>query len=157
MIVSMGKLARPTPPPARGFACRGRRRGSLLAEVAMSSVLLMIAMTVTVKVLGWVGAERRAWDRRQWAAQEVANLMERATSRPFEEVTTTNLKTLKIAPQTAALLPDAELTAEVAENDPAGGPGSKRLAMRLRWHNRAGEWDSPVRLTSWIYRGRPDR
>ena len=42
----------------------------------MSAVMLMIAMALTVKVLGWVGAERRAWDRRQWAAQEAANLME---------------------------------------------------------------------------------
>ncbi len=31
---------------------RSRRRGSLLAEVAMATVLLMIAMTLTVKVLG---------------------------------------------------------------------------------------------------------
>ena len=31
-----------------------RRRGSLLAEVAMSAVMLMIAMALTMKVLGWV-------------------------------------------------------------------------------------------------------
>ena len=44
----------------------------------------MIAMTLTVKVLGWVGTEHRAWDRRQWAAQEASNLMEQATARPFD-------------------------------------------------------------------------
>ena len=38
---------------------------------------------LTVKVLGWVGVERKVWDRRQWAAQEAANLMEQITSRPF--------------------------------------------------------------------------
>ena len=38
----------------------------------MSAVMLMIAMALTIKVLGWVAAERRAWDRRQWAAQEAA-------------------------------------------------------------------------------------
>ena len=53
----------------------------------MSAVMLMIAMALTVKVLGWVGAERRAWDRRQWAAQEAANLMERMTGRPVRDVT----------------------------------------------------------------------
>ena len=123
----------------------------------MSSVLLMIAMGITVKVLGWTGVERRSWDRRQWAAQEISNLMEKATSRPFEDVTSASLKGLEISPQARALLPGAELAAEVAENDPAGGPGSKRVAIRLRWHNRSGEWDAPVRLTSWIYRGRPQR
>lgn len=123
----------------------------------MSGVMLMIAMALTVKVLGWAGAERRAWDRRQWAAQEASNLMEEATSRPFEAVTASALKSLQLSPQARALLPAAELASEVAENDPAGGPGSKRVAIRLRWHNRSGEWDAPVRLTSWIYRGRPGR
>ena len=49
----------------------------------MSAVMLMIAMALTMKVVGWVAAERRAWDRRQWAAQEAANLMERVTGRPL--------------------------------------------------------------------------
>ena len=35
------------------------RRGSLLAEVAMATLMLMIAMTLTVKVLGYVGLQRR--------------------------------------------------------------------------------------------------
>ena len=53
----------------------------------MSGAMLMIAMALTVKVLGWVGVERKVWDRRQWAAQEAANLMEQITSRPFGDVT----------------------------------------------------------------------
>ncbi len=157
MMISLQGSARSPDPAAGQSPHRQRRRGSLLAEVAMSGVLLMIAMGITVKVLGWVSAERRAWDRRQWAAQELSNLMEQATSRPFEEVTTTTLKSLKLSPQARAMLPDADFTTEVADSDSAGGPGSKRLAMRLRWHNRSGEWDAPARLTSWIYRGRPDR
>ena len=157
MMHSRGKSARLAQTGGGRSACRPVRRGSLLAEVAMSSVMLMIAMALTVKVLGWVGVERRAWDRRQWAAQEVSNLMEEATSRPFEEVSTASLKGLAISPHAQALLPGAELAAEVAENDPAGGPGSKRVSIRLRWHNRSGEWDAPVRLTSWIYSGRPER
>ncbi len=157
MMLSRGESARLAQAGGGRSAGRQPRRGSLLAEIAMTSVLLMIAMGLTVKVLGWVGVERRSWDRRQWAAQEAANLMEEATSRPFEDVTSASLKGLAISPHARALLPGAELAAEVAANDPAGGPGSKRVAIRLRWHNRAGEWDAPVRLTSWIYRGRPDR
>ena len=61
---------------------RSRRRGSLLVEVAMAAVLLMIAMTLTVKVLGLVALERRASERRQRALFEVANVMERITSYP---------------------------------------------------------------------------
>ena len=133
------------------------RRGSLLAEVAMSAAMLMIAMALTVKVLGWVGVERRVWDRRQWAAQEAANLMEQITSRPFGDVTAEIGQELSLSPEARRLLPDAELKVEVGENDQAGGAGSKRVALQLRWHNRSGEWDAPVRLVSWIYRGRPGR
>jgi hypothetical protein len=133
------------------------RRGSLLAEVAMSGAMLMIAMALTVKVLGWVGVERKVWDRRQWAAQEAANLMEEITSRPFGDVTTESAKKLALSPEARRLLPEAELKIEVGENDRAGGAGSKRIALQLRWHNRSGEWDAPVRLVSWIYRGGPGR
>ena len=127
----------------------------MLVEVAMSAVMLMIAMTLTVKVLGWMGIEQRAWDRRQWAAQDASNLMEQATARPFDEVTTTALEELTLSPQALRLLPGAELKADVVENDPAGGQGSKRVVVLLRWRDRSGDWDSPIRLTSWIYRGRP--
>jgi hypothetical protein len=134
-----------------------RRRGSLLAEVAMSAVMLMIAMALTTKVLGWVAIERRAWDRRQWAAQEVANLMERVTSLPYDAVTAPSAEAVGLSAQAKQLLPEAELKVEVAEDQPAGGKGSKRVAIRLRWHNRAGQWDAPARLVSWIYRGRAGR
>jgi hypothetical protein len=133
------------------------RRGSLLAEVAMSGAMLMIAMALTVKVLGWVGVERKVWDRRQWAAQEAANLMEQITSRPFVDVTAETARKLSLSPEARRLLPDPELKVEVGENDQAGGAGSKRVALQLRWHNRSGEWDAPVRLVSWIYRGGPGR
>jgi hypothetical protein len=133
------------------------RRGSLLAEVAMSGAILMIAMALTVKVLGWVGAERKVWDRRQWAAQEAANLMEEITSRPFAEVNAESTKKRALSPEALRLLPEAELKVEVGENDQAGGAGSKRVALQLRWLNRSGEWDAPVRLVSWIYRGGPGR
>ncbi len=157
MMLSRGESARLAQAGAGRSAGRRARRGSLLAEIAMSSVLLMIAMSLTVKVLGWMGVERRSWDRRQLAAQEISNLMEDATSRPFEDVTSASLKGLAISSHVRALLSSPELATEVAENDSAGGPGSKRVAIRLRWHNRSGEWDAPVRLTSWIYRGRPQR
>jgi hypothetical protein len=123
----------------------------------MSGVMLMIAMTLAVKVLGWVGVERRAWDRRQWAAQEAANVMERVTSRPYDSVTAEYARGLTLSSQSQQLLPGVELKVEIGENDAAGGSGSKRVALRLRWHNRSGGWDAPVRLVSWIYRGRPDR
>ncbi len=151
MIVTM------TGPGKDSVRPRRSRRGSLLAEVAMSGAMLMIAMGLTVKVLGWVGAQRRAWDRRQVAVQEAANLMERLTGKPFDSVTPESTHSLPLSPRARQSLPKVELKIDVRENDRAGGSGSKRVAIQLRWQGRSGEWDAPVRLTSWIYRGRPDR
>ena len=138
-------------------ARRSTRRGSLLAELAISGALLMVAMALTVKVLGWIGAERHNFDRRQCALHEAGNLMERLTSRSFDAVTGAAVKQVALSPQAKKALPGADLQVDVVENDRAGGPGSKRVALQIRWRSRSGEWDSPVRLTSWIYRGRPDR
>src|SRR5438445_497746 len=63
---------------------RRRARAFTMIEVALTVFLLAIAMTATVQVLGWVAAERRAVERRQWAVQEVANVMERLTAEPWD-------------------------------------------------------------------------
>jgi hypothetical protein len=143
--------------PRNGISARAGRRGSFLLELALSAAMLMIAMGLTVKVLGWVGAQRRASDRRQVAVQEVANLMERLSARPFESVTSGAARELPLSPRARQSLPGVELKVDVSTDSPAGGSGSKRLALQLRWRGRSGEWDTPVHLTSWIYRGRPDR
>jgi hypothetical protein len=133
------------------------RRGSLLAEVAMATVMLMIAMTLTVKVLGYVGLQRRMADHRQRAVLEVANLMERLTAHPFEEITPELAHQAKLSPSALQALPGAELAVEVGERAPSPGPGrsARRVAIRLRWRGRSGDWESPVRLTTWIEQGRP--
>jgi hypothetical protein len=127
----------------------------MLAEVAMSGAMLVIAMTLTMKVLGWVGTERRAWDHRQWAVQEAANVMERVTSRSYASLTPDSVRALALSPQAKALLPESELKVEVGDKRSAEGIGSKRIALHLRWRNRFGEWDAPVRLVAWIYDRRP--
>ena len=135
---------------------RSRRRGSLLVEVAMAAVLLMIAMTLTVKVLGFVALERRASERRQRALFEVANLMERITAYPFDEVTPELAGRLTLSPAARQSLPDSELAVDVAGSEPGPGRSAKRIAIKLRWRGPDGEWVAPVRLTSWIERRRQE-
>ncbi len=131
------------------------RRGSLLAEVAMATVMLMIGMTLTLKVTGYAGHQRRSADQRQRAVQEVANAMERLTAHPFEEVTVERGRALSISRAAVQSLPGAELTVAVDESQPGAGRSAKRIAIRLRWRNRVGEWEAPVRLTTWLERRRP--
>ena len=65
-----------------------RRRGAFAAiELTVATILLVVAMTLAVQALGWVAAERRATERRAAAVREAANLMERLTARPFDQIT----------------------------------------------------------------------
>ena len=65
----------------------GNRRGTLLAEVGIATVVLMIVMGMTVKVLSTVAHERRAARNASGACSKSANLMERITALPFDQVT----------------------------------------------------------------------
>jgi prepilin-type N-terminal cleavage/methylation domain-containing protein len=129
-----------------------RRRAFTLVEVALSLLLLAIAMSSTVKVFGWVAAERRDSERRQWAIQEVANLMERLTALPWDGVTPGAAGRMPLSEEARGKLPGAELAVDVGKPDPARG--EKKVAIRLRWKKRGGDWDAPVRLTSWVARKR---
>ncbi len=126
-----------------------RRRGFALIEIAVAVLLLAIAMTMTVRLLGWTASERRAAERRHWAAQEVSNRMERLTALPWDRITPDCPVAKTLARDASTTLPGGELAVNVDEQ-PASN--AKRIAVRLRWRNRAGEWDAPVRLTAWVHR-----
>ena len=138
-------IARPRPD-----APRFRRRGFTLLELALTVAILAIAMGATIEVLGWIAAGRRAVERRQFAAQEAANVLERFASRPFDGVTPEAAKAVTLSDAARAALPGAELT--VLVDDRAASPDARRVAVRLRWRQRNGEWEAPVRLTTWIER-----
>jgi hypothetical protein len=136
------------------------RRGSMLVEMAIAALMLSVAMAMTVKVLGYAGQQRRSVEQRQRALFEVANIMERIAADPFDEVTADRVRRLSISPAAAGSLPGAELTIEMKPEQPGAGTGAgadrstKRIAVRLRWKGRSGEWEAPVRLTTWLQRGR---
>jgi prepilin-type N-terminal cleavage/methylation domain-containing protein len=132
-----------------------RRRGFSMIEIAVASLLLAIAMTVTVQVLGWVAAERRAVERRQCALGEAANILERLAARPWKGLTAEAVKRVALSENARRTLPDAELT--VGVNDSEREADARRIALAIRWRNRSGGWDAPVRLVAWTYRGRRQR
>lgn len=126
------------------------RRGSLLVELSMAAALLMVAMTLTIKVLGLVAHERRASERRQRALVEVANVMEQITAYPFDKVTPELGGQIKLSETAQQALPGAELAVDVGASTPGQGRSAKRIGVRLRWRGPGGELVTPVRLTSWI-------
>lgn len=132
------------------------RRAFTTLELAVSVLTVMTAMGMTVKVLGWVGTERRAADRRQWAAQVASNVLERASSEPFDRVTADTVKAIASRTDAARSLPGAEWEVSVVDEDPSPVP-ARRVTLRLRWTERSGNWVAPVRLTSWVFRGGPQK
>jgi hypothetical protein len=120
--------------------------------VALTILLLGVAMSSMVHVLGWVAAERRSVERRQLATQEAANLMEHLTAEPFEKLTADSARGLSVSDEARRRLPGAELAIDVDRK--AAAEDTKRLAIRLRWRNKAGAWEAPVRLTAWVARRR---
>ena len=131
------------------------RRGSLLAEVGIATVVIVIVMGMTVKVLATVAHERRAAADRQRGTIEAGNLMERITGHPYDQVTPELAQRISVSDLARESLRDCELTIQVSEgNKPAaGGMAAKRVMIRLRWKGRSGQWQAPVRLTSWIEPG----
>ena len=84
-------------------------------ELTLSVMVLMAAMSVTVKVLGWVGMERRAADRRLWAIQEVGNVMERVSGEPFEKVNKRSVEAVALEGHLDRVLPGARWEVGVVE------------------------------------------
>jgi hypothetical protein len=117
----------------------------------MSVLVLLAAMNVTVKVLGWVGTERRGADRRQWAVQAASNVLERVAAGPFDRVTPDNVKAITARTDASRVLPGPAWEVEV-DDEPGSPVPARRVSVRLRWKERSGEWGAPVRLSAWVFR-----
>ena len=126
-----------------------RRRGFGLIEMAISSLMLAAAMAATLQVIGWVAFEARAVARRERAVREAVNLLERVAARPWDDLTTDALARLKISEATAAALPGSNLAIRVATVE--AEPARKVITVEIRWNDRTGRPEAPVRLVAWSH------
>ena len=132
------------------IASRRRRAGFGLIEMAITGILIATAMTVTVQVVGWIGLERKAVERRERALLEAENLLERIVTWPWDELSTESMKRYSVHPATARLLRNPTLKVEVTPF--VDGPARKKIVVELRWLDRSGRAEAPVRLAAWFYR-----
>lgn len=127
-----------------------RRRGFGLIEMAVTGLLIAVAMAATLQVVGWVAVDRRAVERRERAVLEASNLMERIASRPWAELSTESLSAIKLSEPSARFLPGSTLDLNVVPQE--GEPARKKIVVEIRWHDRSGRDEAPVRLVAWTYR-----
>ncbi|MFO0953181.1 MAG: hypothetical protein U0835_18905 [Isosphaeraceae bacterium] len=117
----------------------------------MAVLLLVAVMGFTLKLVTWVGGERRGGERRLLAVEWVSNVLERATAEPFDSVVEARVRELARGADPSGVLPGAEWTVEVADRPAPGGVRGKLVRIALRWRSRVGEWDAPVRVSAWVY------
>jgi Prokaryotic N-terminal methylation motif len=127
-----------------------RRRGFGLIEMAIAGALIAVAMTVTVQVVGWIALERRAVERRERALLEAENLMERIVAAPWQDLSTESVKRFSLSETTAGFLRSPTLDVIVTPFDDA--PARKKVVVEIRWLDRTGRPEAPVRLVAWAYR-----
>lgn len=132
-------------------SCRGAqiRRGFTIVELIVAGIIISVVMTVSLQMLAGLNQQQRLATRRQLAADELANLMERATNRPFKDLTNESLQSLNISDAARERLPDSELKLSVVEQP--GPPVGKQIAAEIRWRDTAGAFSAPVRLVAWQF------
>jgi hypothetical protein len=128
---------------------RAKRRAYMLVEILMAGVLVGLSMAMTVKLLSTTVNQRRLAERRGWAIQESANVMERLTALPFPLLNTASArKEAKLSASAEAVLPGGRVEVEVREVD--DGVAMKRIHVDVIWHGPSKLSEPPVRLTSFV-------
>lgn len=134
------------------LAASPRRRGALLVESVAAVIVLIAALGVTVRLLGFVASERRSAERRQFAAQAAANAMEQIAALDWDDLTPDRLAQVRLDDTPAALLPGGRLAATVHEPGESDPPGVRRVRVEVRWRGSSGQDVAPVRLSAYLSR-----
>jgi prepilin-type N-terminal cleavage/methylation domain-containing protein len=121
--------------------------GFTILEMIVAMLLLGTAMAIVVPVLGWMGVESRLALQRQEAAQELHNLMDELTARPYAELTPEAAGKIELPDALKRQLPGAKLAVEITETDTS----AKRIQARLSWNRQNGQALAPLRLTAWVH------
>jgi hypothetical protein len=124
------------------------RKGFGLIEMAITGVLLVAGLAVTATVIEATARERKAVERRERAVRVAANLLERAACLPWDRLTPAQAEGLVNA-QTTTSLGDATIQLTIEPRlDP---PARKRILVEIRWPDRPGRLEKPVRLATWVH------
>ncbi len=128
---------------------RSRRRGSLLLDTVGGLIVFTIVMGLTVQVLAWAAAERKAASHRVCAILEAQNLIERFRATSFDQLDATARDVPKLGQRTKTFLPDGNVHVTV---EPPDGPlGARRVTVIVQWAGRGGTTTGPVRLSTWVH------
>jgi Tfp pilus assembly protein PilE len=126
------------------------RKGSLLLELVVASVLLGVVMSAAIPALGWIARQRTVAQQRQAALLEVDNLMERLTALDWGDLTPQRAGEFKLSGplQDQLFEPKLDVVVQVDSQDET----AKEIRIELTWNMAAGRPAPPVRLSAWVFR-----
>ncbi|MEM6331023.1 MAG: hypothetical protein AAF790_12330 [Planctomycetota bacterium] len=109
------------------------RGGSLLFEVAISAVMLGVALTLVAQAAVALKAQQRLAGQRAVASHTLQNAMERLATLSPAAREALHQTSLPIDEPATKRLAEAELTADVGAYRPAGEPPAQRVVLRITW------------------------
>ena len=130
------------------MACH--RRGFTLIECLAAVALVAAVLALTMQLVHASAVQRRAVQQRELAIQELANLMERLSILPWQDLSPEKARSMQLSEHARGALPGAELTIDVTAS--SEGPQAKRILISLRWEDESGRPATPLRLAAWRYR-----
>jgi hypothetical protein len=111
--------------------------------------LVAVLLTLCVQLLSITALARRDSERRAIALQQAANLIERVSVMPFDEITPDSLNDIKLPAEVDSILPGGAVTWFI-EEEPGDVP-AKRVRVEIAWAGGGGRAEAPARLTYWVY------
>ncbi|MEZ6064908.1 MAG: type II secretion system protein [Planctomycetaceae bacterium] len=132
---------------------RRHRNGLTLVELVLAFMLLGIAITGVSTMVSWVKLQRELTADRQVASLELANIAERLSTRPYDELTSETLSALDLSPIAATELRQPQFSVTVEdETEPVP---AKRVTLTLVWLDRGDRPQAPQRLVRWFHAPSP--
>lgn len=125
-----------------------RRRGALLVEMLVGTILLGVFLAGIGPMIAWVRTAQDATENHRLATLELANQMERIAALPAEQRTTEQLQQLELSTETAMELSDAELT--VVSQSSEAFPKQRQIRLSLTWTDGHNQRVRPLQLAAWL-------
>lgn len=122
-----------------------------MTEVALSLLMVGIAVTLIVELNTLLIRQQRGLDRRVVAMQEAANILETLGDWPWDELTAERAAEVRLPPYVSESLLDAELRVAVADDAEAPAP-ARRIDVALSWRSADGGGRQSTALSAWRFK-----
>lgn len=128
-----------------------RRAGFGTIELVVAVILFGVLLASVGPIVLRVATASRVNEERRIAQVELANLMEHISTLAPEQLQSERIESLSAAASEVVPLPEAKLSAVVADE----ADGLRQVALSLVWKPASGNEMKPVRLSAWFRSASP--